>query len=69
MVQKRRRGFAALAFVIALSIAPLVSAEPALRRRELPVNPRERIVRIIDIIKKFFGGVTAEEDGVTPPRP
>jgi len=69
MNQKRRWGLAALALVVCLTISPLASAEASRSRRELPGNPRERIVRIIDIIKKFFGGISAEEDYPVPPRP
>jgi hypothetical protein len=57
----------AVIFVCCLALAPSVLfAAP--RQREMPLTPRERIVRIIKQIRNFFTPSTME-DGVTPPRP
>jgi hypothetical protein len=68
MNQNRRWSAAALVLVLCLTFASAASAE-SMQRRTLPGNPREKIVRIIDIIKKFIGDVVSQDDFPLPPRP
>jgi len=66
MKTRRYLGAAALALVVCLSVSPTVSASP---ERDREIDPRQRVVRVIQAIKRFFGGVSVQEDTLIPPRP
>ena len=59
------RSGAAIALVVCLSAAPLASARQS---RDTDPVLRERIVRIVKSIQKFFN-ITSDDDSIQPPRP
>jgi hypothetical protein len=68
MNRRRYLRVAALAVFLYLSVSPIASAAQK-RDRDVIVDPRERIVRVIKKVRNFFRGLTSEDDGLTPPRP
>ena len=63
---KLRVSAVALAFAIALSIAPASAAVPVYKDFD---RVRDPIVRVIKKIRTFFGSITSQEDLPQPPRP
>ena len=67
MIGKKLRA-AVLTLVFSIALVPVAAARPATRDTEPPTLRRE-IVRIINIIKKTFGGAVSNADSLAPPRP
>ena len=63
----RRASLAALALVVSLTLSPVASASALDWDGELRF--RDRVVRIVKHLKRFFGGATSFEDALNPPRP
>lgn len=56
---------AALTLVVCLTVSPNLSAS---EKRVREITPRERVVRVIQQIQKFFG-VSVATDFPNPPKP
>lgn len=64
----RRWGAAALTLVLCLEFAPLAAAKPVRDGVGL-VDPGERVVRVINKIKKAIRGISTLNDYPQPPKP
>lgn len=62
----RRVSVAALTLVVCLSLTPVASAAV---HRDRDDDLREKIVRILQKARKFFGSITSLEDNIIPPVP